>query len=269
MNLPLDVDGDGRLDVVAVLLAREADATGTATRRRRHGLWPETVIEKNGNFECGDLVDIDGDGKATEILPHTPRTVWYEVGKLADGKPGLIVHVVSEKPMDVRRRRGRRQRRRPARHPPARRLVRGPGRHPQGPVEGASLAAGRQEEGKADHTPQILVYDVNGDGLNDIITSPAPTATASSGTSRSATATRSPGSSTRSTTRGRQAHSLTLADLDGDGDLDLVTGKRFWPTTAATRRERAAGRLLVRAEAGPHGPVDRHAISDGEGIGSA
>ena len=29
------------------------------------------------------------------------------------------------------------------------------------------------KDGKAEHTPQIWVYDVNGDGLNDIITSSA------------------------------------------------------------------------------------------------
>ena len=98
MNVPLDVDGDGQLDVV------NCEWRGTAEWFRNVGFgggeWPRTVIEKNGNFECGDLWDIDGDGRANEILPHTEATFWYEVGKGPDGKRGIVKHVVSEKRMN-------------------------------------------------------------------------------------------------------------------------------------------------------------------------
>ena len=42
-----------------------------------------------------------------------------------------------------------------------------------GAVEGASRSSWEPRTARPTHTPQILVYDVNGDGLNDIITSSA------------------------------------------------------------------------------------------------
>ena len=43
--------------------------------------------------------DIDGDGKAREVLAHTKDTKWYEVGK-RDGKPDMVGNVVSAKGMN-------------------------------------------------------------------------------------------------------------------------------------------------------------------------
>lgn len=100
MNVPLDVDGDGRKDVVTCgWFSRQMDwyrNTGPDA-----GLWPMNLGETNGNYECGELWDIDGDGKALEILPDTKDTNWYEVGVGADGTLGLIKHVVSadERPL--------------------------------------------------------------------------------------------------------------------------------------------------------------------------
>lgn len=99
MNLPVDVDGDGKLDVVSCSW-HETRSTWYRNIGTDGKLWPETVIEVNGNFECGDLADVNGDGKELEIVPHVPRTVWYELGKLADGRQGYIVHVVSPKGMN-------------------------------------------------------------------------------------------------------------------------------------------------------------------------
>ena len=52
------------------------------------------------NFEAADLVDIDGDGKEHEVLPHSRATVWCEPGRTASGEPGLVVHTISEKKMN-------------------------------------------------------------------------------------------------------------------------------------------------------------------------
>lgn len=225
MNEPLDVDGDGLLDVVSVSWHEKQSHwfrnTGPAGSQ-----WPRTIIEQNGNFECGDLWDIDGDGKQLEILPHTRRTVWYELTTDADGKRGFAVHVVSEKELDFGGGVGD---------------VNGDGRPdilrpgawyeaPSDPRKGNwkehPLAVGSMEEGKPEHTPQIWVYDVNADRLNDIVTSSA----------------HRHGIFWYQQVRGEreigwkrhvidsswsQAHSIKLADLDNDGDLDLVTGKRF------------------------------------------
>ena len=87
MNLPLDVDGDGLLDVVSCswhgMRSEWYRNTGV-----QGGEWPRTIIEQNGNFECGDLWDIDGDGKALEILPHVQATVCTRWSRGPTGSPG-------------------------------------------------------------------------------------------------------------------------------------------------------------------------------------
>ena len=98
-NLPLDIDGDGRLDVVSVDWFQKCidwyRNPGTSG-----GLWEGTIVEVATNFECADLVDIDGDGRATEILAHVKPTVWFERGVDSEGRPTLIKHVVSDKEWD-------------------------------------------------------------------------------------------------------------------------------------------------------------------------
>jgi len=267
MNAPLDVDGDGLLDVVSCSWFEKRSKwyrnTGPAG-----GLWPEATVEENGNFECGDLWDIDGDGKALEILPHSPHTVWYEVVKRADGKQGFAIHVVSENKCGYGGGVGD---------------VNGDGRPdilrpnawyeaPPDPRKGAwkehPLAVGNKEEGKSEHTPQIWVYDVNTDGLADIITSSAhrygifwyqQIRKGSEITWKQHTIDAS----------WSQAHSITLADIDADGDLDLVTGKRFM---AHNGNDPGAFEPLCvywyELKRGRSPVWTRHAISYDKGIGS-
>jgi hypothetical protein len=149
MDAPLDVDGDGWLDVVTCSWHGQQMEWFRNPGAGGSGLWKGALVEKNGPFECGDLVDVDGDGKANEVLPATQHTFWAEVGTLPDGKRGLIVHRISDEPGAWRRLR-RPQRRRPARHPAANPMVRSPQGHPQGPVEEAPAGRGqsRSEQGR-------------------------------------------------------------------------------------------------------------------------
>ncbi|MHC4753270.1 MAG: FG-GAP repeat domain-containing protein [Planctomycetota bacterium] len=225
MNLPLDIDGDGFLDVVTCCwFSKQIDWYRNTSPDS--GQWPMAIGEKNGNYECGDLWDIDGDGKELEILPGTQDTKWYEIGIKDNGKHGLIKHDVSQN----------------------QRLfgggvgdINGDGRPdiirpdawyeaPADPRKGQwrehPLALGSITEGQAEHTPQICVYDVDEDGLNDIVTSSAHRhgifwyKQIKDGTKMS-------WKQYVIDKSWSQAHSITLADLDEDGDLDLVTGKRF------------------------------------------
>ena len=267
MNAPMDVDDDGLLDVVTCSwFSKQVDwyrSTGVAGRQ-----WPMTIVEKDGNYECGDLWDIDGDGKKLEILPNTKDTKWYEIGINADGKRGLIKHTVSQNE-----------------HPfgggvgdingDGRPDILRPGAWYEAPAELRNgqwkehpLALGSLFEGKAEHTPQIWVYDVDKDGLNDIVTSSA----------------HQHGIFWYKQIKKRseiswqqhvidhswsQAHSITLADLDEDGDLDLVTGKRFLAHNGNDPDAYTPAGVYwyeLKRDAGVEWV--KHIISYGEGIGS-
>jgi hypothetical protein len=265
MNEPLDVDGDGKPDVVG------CEWRGTSEWFRNVGFadgpWPATLIEKNGNMECGDLVDIDGDGKAQEILLHVPATVWYGLGTLPDGKRGMVKHVVSTKPLDYGGGVGD---------------VNGDGRPdiirpgawyeaPKDPIHGKwiehPIALGGKD-GKAEHTAQIVVYDVNGDGLNDIIASSAhrygifwyeQVRKGSEITWKQHTI-----DDTWS-----QAHSITLADIDNDGVPELITGKRFMAHNGGDPDEYGPlGVYWYDLKRGPNPTWTKHVISFNEGIGA-
>jgi hypothetical protein len=223
MNGPVDLEGKGRPGVVSV------DWFSRSVYYYRNTLgetgdWPETKVDTADNYECGDLVDLEGKGKANAILTHTRETVWFEVG-VKDGKPGLVKHVVSAKKMEFGAGAGD---------------VNGDGRpdiiRPNAWFEApADIRNGQWKEhplslgangNRVAHTPQILVYDVNGDGLNDFITSNAH----GYGIFWYEQARDGEKVSWKQHTIDEtwtQAHSLVLADLDGCGVPELITGKRF------------------------------------------
>ena len=262
MNVPLDVDGDGRLDVVTCSwFAKKAE--WLRNPGEAGGVWPRNLIYENGNFECGEPCDIDGDGKPLEILPSVVDTVWYE-----KSGAGLVKHVICPKPMEWGTGCGD---------------VNGDGRHdvlrpvawfeaPADPRAGEwkehPIAIGGIEEGKAGHTPQILVYDVNADGLNDLVTSSAHEYGIFwyEQTQRDGEITFKQHPIDKSWS---QAHSLALADMDGDGDLDLATGKRFMAHNGGDPGESdPLGVYWYELKRGPNPEWIKHIIPYNEGIGS-
>lgn len=135
----------------------------------------------------------------------------------------------------------------------------------------------------ADGAAQMLVYDVNGDGLNDVITCLNPHGyglvwweqVKENGaiSFRQHTILNKDATPNQYGVAFSQPHSLALADMDGDGLMDIVTGKRFWAHGKNGGDPDSNGRAvlywfkLVRSAGGAVEFVP-HLIDDNSGVGT-
>jgi hypothetical protein len=264
MNLPLDVNGDGRVDVISGdWFSRETWWIENALPSTN--IWTRHLIERTGNIETGILVDVDGDGRATDILPDTHLTCLYTpsgdgsfrrdsvdgrrcnmgrgCGDLnGDGLNDVLTPTVWYEQLPGRKWRG----------------------HP--------LDIGFSDGGRAlGHASNLIVYDVNRDGLADILVSSAHKygifwweqlrERTSSGELRfrkhviDDTWT--------------QAHYLAWDDIDGDGVPELVTGKRFMAHNGGDPDEYGPlGVYYYDFTPGPAPTFTKHVITYNEGIGA-
>lgn len=223
-NYPMDVNGDGYLDIIT------GDWWGQSLQWRENPKgqsceWPLHEIAHTGPIERACFHDLDGDGEI-EIIPNTPGNPLrvFKLIRDANGKgTGAFQQcLISDRPQP---------------HGIGFGDINGNGRvdiimadgwfeapehpfeqpwtfHPEFNLESASVP--------------VLVHDVNGDGLNDLIVGQSHAyGLAWWEQGRDAQGNRTWTKHDIDPHRS-QYHDLQLIDIDNDGELELITGKRYW-----------------------------------------
>lgn len=222
-TIPMDIDGDGRLDYIT------GGWWGNTLRWMQNPgkpgePWTEHVIAEVGNVETTRAWDIDGDGEL-EIIPNTPNgpVRIFKLNRDASGKPDgtFRQHIAYDQPQghglgcgDIAGN-GRMD------------IVLGKGwlECPAKPMSEPWIFHDDFSVGRWDGSVPILVVDVNGDGVNDLIIGGAHNYgldwwehLIEGGKHKWQKHPIDPFNA--------QYHDLQWADIDGDGKMELITGKR-------------------------------------------
>jgi dienelactone hydrolase len=224
-NLPLDVNGDGWMDLVSCNY-RSSSLYWVRNPGETDSLWSNHVIDTPGPSETGRLADIDGDGQLDVLPSGTKFAAWYEVvmndTAAGEKRPHWIRHDLPEQLIA---------------HGVGCGDINGDGRDdlvnprgwaeaPEDPRTGRWIWHGEFNLHRDVGLP-ILVVDVDNDGDNDLVWGRGHD-TGLYWTEQ----TRSPDAQRvwvrhAIDTSWSQAHSIMLADIDGDDRQDLVAGKRY------------------------------------------
>jgi hypothetical protein len=214
-TVPLDVDGDGHVDLVTVGWFSKKVAWWHNPGKTGQK-WEEHTVDEGAPVEFAELVDLDNDGKAEEVLPEfgdlKAPLAWFE----RDHRGGMAKHIVSPRSYG---------------HGIGAGDVNGDGRNdiltPNGwleaPKDPRSGDWQFHPDWKLGDVGFMYVADVNGDGRPDIITSMAHNygifwlEHKADGTWEKHMIDNS----------WSQPHAVTIVDFHGKHNIGLLTGKRF------------------------------------------
>lgn len=219
-TIPLDVNGDGKLDVItggwfeATLYWLENPGN--------NGPWKRHIIDQTGNIETARSYDIDGDG-IPEIIPNTPGQPlkYYKLKLNAQGKgTGSFTKIAvaetqghglgfgdinGDQHVDI--------------------IVH------NGWLENPKTANGKwnlhQEFDFGDASVPIIVEDINNDGLQDLIVGQGHSYGLDWYAQRVDAAGKRSWIKHPIDPFNSQYHTMEWLDLDGDGHKELITGKRY------------------------------------------
>ncbi len=221
-NYPMDVDGDGYLDIIT------GGWWGKTLRWRENPKgrpvpWKVHVIAETGSIETIRFWDVDGDGYV-EIVPNAGGNVTvYKLVRDADGKGtgNFTKHVIKESGCG---------------HGLGFGDINGDGRDdfvvpdgwieaPEDPLHARWTWHPKLRLGTT--SVPILVHDINGDGLADLIVGEAHDYGLYWLEQKRNNAGRRTWAKHVIDSDRSQYHDMMLADIDNDGKVELITGKRY------------------------------------------
>lgn len=234
VNFTADMNRDGWPDQILIDTPGTTPVLWRENPRSMKGPWPAHKIASNACNESPAFARLSGAGNHPVLVfsLDDEQMVWLEPSPDPNGE--FKVHPISERiPKDQANR-----------HRGAYRYSHGLGvgdlngdrrddvvirsGYWEGPQDPRSGPWRFVEVDLGDECAQMQIYDVNGDGLNDVITSSAHGIGVwwfeqSRDAKGSQQFTRHLIDDSFS-----QSHSLELADINGDGLKDIITGKRYW-----------------------------------------
>ena len=220
-TIPLDVNGDGNMDFIT------GGYWGNTLRWRENPgvpgeVWREHVIGECGNVETTRGWDVDGDGQL-EIVPNTPGLPLMVYKLVTDARGKGTGHFIAHQIWEQQG------------HGLGFGDVTGNGRGdfifhngwleaPEDPFRGQWVFHDEFDLGSA--SVPILVVDVNGDSVNDLIVGQAHNYGLDWWEQRIDQSGRRTWTKHPIDPYNAQYHDLMWVDIDGDGENELVTGKR-------------------------------------------
>jgi hypothetical protein len=214
-DIPLDVNGDGRIDIVTCMWFGKKIAW-YENPGRMGAPWKEHIIEDQWNVEFMFLVDLNNDGKEQELLPQfggRGPTAWYE---LKGGK--FVRHIVH--PDNFGHGIGAGDINKDGRNDIL--TPRGWLEAPANPTAEGQWALHQDWTAKK-HTGFLHVVDINGDGRNDVFYPHAH----DYGIYWLRQEADGRWTEFKIDDAWSQAHATAFVDINGDGQKDFIAGKRF------------------------------------------